>query len=55
MKYGLKLRTAILLTGKVKLKIKMPTKPISIPLVSLFTLDLYLLKLLYWQSYSADY
>jgi hypothetical protein len=55
MKYGLKLRTAILLTGKVKLKIKMPTKPISIPLVSLFTLDLYLLELLYWQSYSADY
>jgi hypothetical protein len=42
MKYGLKLRTAILLTGKVKLKIKMPIKPITIPLVSLFTLDPYL-------------
>ena len=42
MKYGSKLRTAILLTGKVKLKIRMPIKPISIPLVSLFTITLFI-------------
>jgi hypothetical protein len=44
-----------LVTGKVKLKIKMPIKPISIPLVSLFTLGLYLEMLLYWQSYDVHH
>jgi hypothetical protein len=47
MKYGSRACTAILLTGRVKLKIRMPPNPINMPLLSLFTGFPYMYSVLY--------